>query len=370
MSTDTSVGTTRYAASDLTRFAEALLRAAGIDNDHAAAMTARMIDGDLLGHRTHGLSFLSTYLDRISGGHIGSAGALETLHDDRAAIAWQANRLPGAWVMGEATALALDRITDHAVVTVTIANCSHIGCLQSYLLPFTARGLLVTLTATNPGVASVAAPGGTQGVITTNPIAMGIPTWNDPILIDQCTSVGSNALFDDYAAHGERLPGEWLLDAAGLPTDDPTVLRADPPGTIQSLGQTDFGYKGFGFGLMSEALSIALPGYGRRTHPGRFGQGVFLQVIDPARFCGSDAFLDEVTHLVTTIRNDPGAAGAAVRLPGERALSARRDQIRDGVLVEPQTLARLEPWARRSRTPLPTPTRAPITMPPPSTESD
>ncbi|MBN9734979.1 MULTISPECIES: Ldh family oxidoreductase [unclassified Pseudonocardia] len=355
MSTGTTVGTTRYTVPGLTDFSDALLRAAGIDDDHAAAMTARMIDGDLLGHRTHGLAFLGTYLDRITGGHIGSAGELETLHDDRASVAWRANRLPGAWVMGEATRLVLDRVTDHAVVTVTIANCSHIGCLQSYLLPFTERGLLVTLTATNPGVASVAAPGGTRGVITTNPIAMGIPTRDDPILIDQCTSVGSNALFDAYAGRGERLPGQWLVDADGAPTDDPAVLRADPPGTIQSLGQADFGYKGFGFGLMSEALSIALPGYGRRSAPDRYGQGVFLQVLDPARFCGSEEFLDEIAHLVTSVRDDPGAAGSSVRLPGERALASRRDQLAHGVTLGPGTLAGLEPWARRHGTPLPAP---------------
>ncbi|MEQ3552628.1 Ldh family oxidoreductase [Pseudonocardia nematodicida] len=353
MSTDPT--TARYSVEGLTALSESLLHEAGIEKAHARAMTARMIDGDLLGHRTHGLAFLPTYLDRIEGGHIGSGGELETLHDDGATAAWRANRLPGAWVMGEATDLLLDRITDRAVATVTVADCSHIGCLQSYLLPFTERGLLVTLTATNPGVASVAAPGGTRGVITSNPIAMGIPTRADPILIDQCTSVGSNALFEGYAVRGERLPGKWLVGADGIPTDDPTVLRADPPGTIQSLGQTDFGYKGFGFGLMSEALSIALPGYGRRSRPDRFGQGVFLQVLDPGRFAGSDTFLDEIDHLVGSVRDDPGAAGATIRLPGERALAARRQQIRDGVVIGAEVLARLTPRANRSSTPLPTP---------------
>ncbi|MBK1787453.1 Ldh family oxidoreductase [Prauserella cavernicola] len=240
-----------------------------------------------------------------------------------------------------------------ALIIATIANCSHIGCLQSYLLPFTERGLLVTLTATNPGVASVAAPGGTRPVITTNPIAMGIPTRTDPILIDQCTSVGSNALFDSYAARGERLPGQWLLDAGGRPTDDPTVLTSTPPGSIQPLGQSEFGYKGFGFGLMSEALSLALPGYGRRAQPDRHGQGVFLQILDPARFAGADEFLDEVDHLVESIRADPGAPDRTIRLPGERALASRADQLEHGVTLHADTLGLLEPWARQAHVAMP-----------------
>lgn len=353
MNTEPMAASPHYAVPELTEFAERLLRHAGIDAEKTAVMTARMIDGDLFGHRTHGLWFLSTYLERIIGGHIRGSGQIETVHDEPGAVSWRAHRLPGAWVMAEATALALERARTQAVVTVTIANCSHIGCLQSYLPPFTERGLLVLLTATNPGVASVAAPGGTRPVITTNPIAMGIPTRDDPILIDQCTSVGSNALFDDYATRGDRLPGQWLLDADGRPTDDPAVLTTDPAGTIQPLGQTEFGYKGFGFGLMSEALALALPGYGRRSRPDRYGQGVFLQVIDPERFAGADNFLDEVDHLTATIRSDPGAQGRTIRLPGERALASRAKQLRCGVTLHADTLARLEPWARQARTPLP-----------------
>ena len=123
--------------------------------------------------------------------------------------------------------------------------------------------------------------------------------------------------------------------------DDPTVLAADPPGTIQSLGQTDFGYKGFGFGLISEVLALAVPGYGRRTRPNRFGQGVFLQVIDPARFAGSEDYLDEVDHLVASVRADPGP----VRLPGERALRSRAEQLAAGVTLHPDTPARLARWS-------------------------
>ena len=104
---------------------------------------------------------------------------------------------------------------------------------------------------------------------------------------------------------------------------------------------------------MSEALSLALPGHGRRFRPNRFGQGVFLQVIDPAKFAGSAGFLDEVDHLVGTVRADPGRGGRPPRLPGERALASRADQLRNGVELHPDALTRLAPWARRAGVPLP-----------------
>ena len=355
MSTLTADDTVRYAAEDLDKFTISLLQNAGVDPQKAAAMSARMIDGDLLGHRTHGLWFLSTYLERIAGGHIKGVGDIDIVLNEPTAVAWKGNRLPGAWVMERATSLALKRMNDHALVTVTISNCSHIGCLQSYLLPFTERGLLVILNATNPGVVSVAPPGGSRAVITTNPMAMGIPSRGSPILIDQSTSVASNALFQSYAARGERLPGDWLIDANGHPSNDPAILSSEPAGTIQPLGQTDFGYKGFGFGLMCEALSLALPGYGRRDSPDRYGQGVFLQVIDPVRFSGEGFFLDEIDHLISMVHSDPGVNGSRPRLPGERALTLRDEQLENGVRLPQEVLERLEPWSAQAAIPLPSP---------------
>ena len=345
-----------FRAEDLRGFAAGLLTTLGMDADMARAMAARVIDAELLGHRTHGLLFFPNYLDRIEKGHIACAGAVEVVADHGNNFAWKANRLPGAWVMERATAELLERAGRYGVVTAAIANCSHIGCLQTYLLPFTDRGLMVILSATNPGIFSVAPFGGIDPVLTTNPMAFGIPTSGTPILVDQSTSVASNALFNGYAARGERLPGPWLLDAAGAPTDDPNALTAKPPGTILPLGGLDFGYKGFGFGLLVEALALALPGYGRAQKPDAFGQGVFVQAVDPAAFAGRERFLRETDHLAAACRaSRPRPGVERVRVPGERALASMTDQVRNGVRVGDAAIDRLAPWMKKTGVDLPQP---------------
>jgi len=343
-----------YRAGDLRRFAAGLLGKLGMDADMARAMSARVIDAELFGHRTHGLLFFPNYLERIEKGHIARAGSVEVLADRGGAFAWKANRLAGAWVMERATAQLIERAAHHGVASASIANCSHIGCLQTYLLPFTSQGLMVTIAATNPGIFSVAPFGGIDPVLTTNPLAFGIPTSGTPILIDQSTSVASNALFNGYAARGERLPGAWLLDAEGTPTDDPKALAAKPPGTILPLGGLDFGYKGFGFGLVVEALALALPGYGRAQKPDAFGQGVFVQALDPAAFAGRESFLRETDHLAAACRASRPRPGAErVRVPGERALASMQEQNRNGVRVIPAALEKLQPWMQKTGVALP-----------------
>lgn len=337
---------TLYSHTNLTIFAALALQRCGMRAEHAEQVAARLVDAELLGHRSHGLWLLATYLERLQAGQIAREGDIRVLSDTDSAFSWHANRLPGAWVMHRAIGEIIERAASRAVVVATIAECSHIGCLQSYLLPLVERKLLVTLSATNAGVASVAPFGGIDPVLTTNPIAYGIPTRGEPILIDQCTSLGSNSFFTAFAERGESLPDEWLLDANGNPTDDPNVLTQKPPGTVLPLGGLEFGYKGFGLGLAVEALTLALPGSGRRTKPDKFGQGVFLQVLNPRLLGGLDAFLDETTHLADACHASRVRPGSPpVRLPGERALALRRKQMSAGISLADDVLARMRVWA-------------------------
>ena len=337
---------TLYSHTNLTTFAALALQRCGMRAEHAEQVAARLVDAELLGHRSHGLWLLATYLERLQAGQIAREGGIRVISDTDSAFSWHANRLPGAWVMHRAIGEIIERADSRAVVVATIAECSHIGCLQSYLLPLVERNLFVTLSATNAGVASVAPFGGIDPVLTTNPIAYGIPTRGDPILIDQCTSLGSNSFFTAYAQRGESLPDAWLLDANGNPTDDPNVLTQKPPGTVLPLGGLEFGYKGFGLGLAVEALTLALPGSGRRTKPDKFGQGVFLQVLNPRLLGGLDAFLDETTHLADACHASRVRTGSPpVRLPGERALALRRKQMSAGISLADDVLVRMRVWA-------------------------
>jgi len=329
-----------------------LLVAAGLDAEKASAIARCLIESELLGHRTHGLAWVPTYLQRLGDGTIAKDGDIEIVSDHPSGFAWRAGRLPGAWVMERAVAKLLRR--DGPVLAATIANCSHIGALQTYLSAFTQRGRLVQIAATDPSIRSVAPFGGVDPVLTSNPLAMGIPTRGDPILIDQCTSVVSNAAVRPYAISGERLPGRWLLDEDGNETDDPAAIGAGRSGTILPVGGTNFGYKGFGFGLMVEAMALAMSGYGRHSKPETFGQSVLILSLDPAFFGGLDGFLDETTALVESVHaSRPRPGVAAVRLPGEQAQARRREQLEQGLALDPAILRAIRPWGERLGKPLP-----------------
>jgi len=344
----------RYPAQGLREFAARLLQGAGLAAERAQVVAEVLLESDLLGHDTHGLDMLARYLDELAGGRMAREGEPETLRDSGSALTWDGRRLPGPWLVKRAIATARERLTEHPTVTVVIRRSHHIGCLQAYLKPVTDEGLVILLTCSDPSGAGVAPHGGVASRITPNPLAAGFPTAGAPVLIDVSMSTTTNALTKRRYDEGGRLPGPWLVDADGRPTDDPAVLFGERRGALLPLGGQDLGHKGFALALLIEALTSGLAGHGRADGPKEWGASVFLQLIDPGAFAGRDAFVRETTRLAELCHTTPVAAGQPpVRLPGERAQVRRDAQLRDGVALRAGILESLRPWADRLGVPMP-----------------
>ena len=156
---------------------------------------------------------------------------------------------------------------------------------------------------------------------------------------------------------GEMMPGEWLLTADGIPTNDPDAAVTDPPGTLLPIGGMQYGYKGFAMALMVEALSQALGGYGRADDVQTWGAGVYIQVISPDALGGKSEFNRQTEYLAAACRASrprPDSSGA-VRLPGQRALALDRDMHDNGVVLDPAVVESLETWGGRAGIRVPSP---------------
>ena len=239
---------------------------------------------------------------------------------------------------------------------MAIRRSHHIACLAAYLEAPARAGLLVEVYSSDPAVASVAPFGGTQAVFTPDPLAVGIPTSGDPVMVDLSASVTTNGLSNRMRTAGRRGRHAWWLDARGRPSDDPAVLAADPPGTILPLGGLDAGHKGYGLALAIEALTGGLAGHGRADPPEGWGATVTVRVTDPAAMGGEAAFRRETDWIVRACRaSAPRDPAQPVRLPGERGLARKRTQLAGGVALHASILPALQPWAERLGLPVPAP---------------
>ncbi|HEU0231211.1 MAG TPA: Ldh family oxidoreductase [Burkholderiaceae bacterium] len=337
----------RISTDMLRRFAGDLLKAAGLDAHIAQVVADVLVEGDLLGHDTHGLALLAPYVKEIRNQAMATSGVPTVLSDHGASLCWDGRRLPGPWLVREGMDALEPRARKFGSATLVIRRSHHIACLAAYLLRATERGLVMMLASSDPAVASVAPHGGTRGVFTPNPIAAGIPTSGAPFLIDISSSIVTNGLSARLHKAGRRFSHPCMLDADGNPSTDPAVLAQDPPGTILPLGGLESGHKGFGLALLIEALTGGLAGHGRADPPEGWGATVFMSLYDPGAFGGLDAFTRQTDWLGDACRQNPPRPGAqAVRMPGDRGMARKREQERDGVALHPAIIPALVECAR------------------------
>ena len=347
---------TRYEAESLKTFAAKLMVHAGIDPEKTDIIAEILLEGDLMGHTTHGLQMLVPYLKSMEAGDMQLTGQPETIRDTGNNMVIDGQYLPGPWLVCHALDWAAERMTEHGVVTMAITRSHHIACLQAYLPRATSKGWMMTLMSSDPSVATVAPFGGKEALYTPNPIAVGIPTSDVPIMFDFCTSITSNGQCMRSHKEGQTLPGEWVQNAEGSPTKDPGALFANPPGTIYPLGGAEYGHKGFAFGLWVEMMTAALTGRGRSEKPQKWGASVFIQLIDPAAFGGTESFIRESDFFVkASHETTPVKPEQPVRLPGESAWRKRHEQLANGVQLHPGILKSLGTWAEKWNIPLPLP---------------
>jgi LDH2 family malate/lactate/ureidoglycolate dehydrogenase len=346
--------TQRIPASRLVDLARSLLRAAGVPPDKAEAVAAVLVEGDLMGHTTHGLQLLPSYLREIESGSMAVDGEPEVLSHKAATQLWDGRRLPGPWLVLRAIEQATRAAREVGTGTVVIRRGHHIASLASYHRRVAGQGLVLVLTCSDANSASVAPFGGLDPVFTPNPLSAAFPTGGTPVSIDISTSTTTNGLTNRLHEQGGRLPAPWLIDGHGQPSDDPAVLFREPRGTILPLGGLDSGHKGFGLSLLVEALTGGLAGRGHADPKVGWGATVFVQVIDPDAFAGVAEFERQLGEVARQCRaSRPAQPGKPVRMPGERGDQLARTQAEEGVVLHEAILPALVPWARKYGVALP-----------------
>jgi len=319
-----------FSPSDLQEFADQLLTQGGLAPDEAATVAESLVGANLRGYDSHGLMRIPYYLAQVEKGEIVPGAPLEVLKDAPAAVT-----VDGHWGFGQIQAhRLLGRVIDKAkhsgVAVGTMIRSAHIGRLDEYCETVARQEMIGMFMVNNHGaIRRVAPPGGKAPRLSTNPLAVGIPNGDEPIVLDFGTSATAEGKVRVMKIAGKQCPDGWLLDSEGRPTNNPEDLYADPPGTILPMGGEQT-YKGFALSLMVEIFSGALSGgiCAREVPPNQMGNCVYMMVMSPQHFGGAAHFAREVSDLVTFVRGCPRIDGVdEILLPGDperRALAAKR----------------------------------------------
>src|SRR5690606_32765416 len=125
----------------------------------------------------------------------------------------------------------IEKARQHGIGLGTLRCASHVGRLGEYCELAAAQGMAsIAMCNTHGAARRVAPPGGRSPRLGTNPIAMGAPCGDAPLILDFSTSATAEGKVRVKKIAGELCPDGWLVDNQGRPTNDPNTLYGDPPG--------------------------------------------------------------------------------------------------------------------------------------------
>lgn len=340
----------RIAPQQLQDFIEQLFLDVEVCPEVASVVSRVLVEGDLLGHHTHGVKLAQGYLKDLRNGHAkGHVDSLRIIKQSPVATLYDADYLLGPYCVEQALNFTAQAAHTFGIGVATIRRSHHIACLAAYLQRYTDQGLIPLVLTSDPAVASVAPHGGLDPVYTPNPIGIGIPTSDKPILIDVSMSTITNGLVNKVHQAGGQLEYPALIGQDGQPTRETAPFFGPSPAAIMPLGSLEFGHKGFALGTLVEALTAGLGGFGRKDEVKQWGAAVTVLSFDPAFFGGVDELKAEMDHFVDACLScRPRQPENPVRMPGHAGIARREKAFEQGLILPDDVLAALRVAAREA----------------------
>jgi LDH2 family malate/lactate/ureidoglycolate dehydrogenase len=133
------------------------------------------------------------------------------------------NNQAGMLVLHKAMSMAVEKATAAGFGIVgTHHTCTSTGALGYYAEAIAKQGLIGVVLAQSPEF--VAPHGSKQAIFGTNPIAIGIPAEQGPVVMDMATAAYAWFGLLEAKTAGRPIPGDVALNADGEPTTDPSEV--------------------------------------------------------------------------------------------------------------------------------------------------
>jgi LDH2 family malate/lactate/ureidoglycolate dehydrogenase len=299
---------------------ERAMRGAGYDPEDARILTDHVIDAALCGYEYSGLAKLLNVPENRRFAQ--PRYPVRLMHETEVSALYDGGNNNGMIALYHVAKATVEKAKAHGIALVGVTNTWMSGRNAYFVEMIANEGLVAIHTAS--GGRSVAPLGGLKPILGTNPIAFAIPTDDGPLILDIGTSAFMGTELQLRVRRNEALPEGVAIDRDGRPTTDPAAAMA---GALLPFA----GYKGFGLGLVVQALGV-LGGAGliEGIQDGYIFIAFRPDLLIPLERCKS-----EVSALIARVKAVPRAPGVAeIRIPGENSARNRERLSREGLDID------------------------------------
>lgn len=331
----------------LRAFIDAAFVSQGLPPESAHQIATLMAEADMQGSDGHGVIRLPQYIKRIRAGGINKHPNIRVVNERAAMAVVDGDNGMGHLVVSHAVDIAISKARETGVAWVSTRHSNHAGPASLYARRPLEHDMLGLYFAV--GNANHLPPwGGMDMLLSTNPIAAGIPTEEEPpVVLDMATTVAAYGKVKAKAKRGEMMPEGWMIDREGKPLLDPNRAHE---GFLLPIGE----HKGYGLALIVGILAGTLGGgaMGRDVidfnadHVSMTNTGQAILVIDLAAFGDAHVFKQAIDRLVRDIRGSERLPGVErIWLPGEQSHEKRRRYRETGIPIAPGLMHELDALA-------------------------
>jgi len=229
-----------------------ILKKNGLNANHAKICSKALINAELVGAHSHGLSRLKMYCDRIQKKVINPKPKIKIKKISQSISQIDANNSIGFVAADIGIKQAIKNAKKTGIGLVGIKNSGHYG-LSGYYAEQAVKKNLIVFCFTNAPPA-IAPHGARKSLFGTNPICFGTPTSSRvPFILDTSVSVINRGKIRVAARTGKKIPEGVALDKFGKPTTDAKKALAGVQLPIA-------GFRGSGLAWMVDILSGVFTG--------------------------------------------------------------------------------------------------------------
>jgi LDH2 family malate/lactate/ureidoglycolate dehydrogenase len=343
----------------------AVLGAWGMDEKLLRTTAEVMLETDLAGVDSHGLSMLMDYDASRRKGKLNLKARPRVVREGPVSALIDADAGLGHPAAVMAMELAIDRALASGVAVVSVFNSHHFGAAGYYAALAPRRGLIGMVTSATRTIATVPTRGAVP-VLGTNPIAFAAPTRrNAPFLLDMATATVAANKVKVHELNGKPIPEGWVLDERGKPVSDAAraleyIYKRDAGGLTPLGGTAEMSsHKGYGLAMMVHILGGALSGASfspirvKTQRPGDPDNlGHFFLAIDPKAFRPEGAFESDLDAVIDVMHATPPVDPMLpVLVPGDPEAQSRKDRLRDGIPIPEKLAAQIREVCERCGAP-------------------
>ena len=342
-----------------------VFRAWGMSDAHAETTAEMMLETDLRGVDSHGISMLPTYDREFRSGRLNMRPLFKVVREGPAIALIDADASLGHPVSVYAMNLAVDKCRETGVAVVSVFNSHHFGAAGCYSRIAAERGVIGMVTSATRGV-SLVPTFAAEPVMGTNPLAFAAPARrNLPFQLDMATTTVAAGKVKVHKLNHRPLPPGWVVDGNGQAVTDPEeafrYVFERPEGGITPLGGTRElgGHKGYGLAVMVHVLGGTLSGGSfspirnrtqKPSDPHNIGH--FFLAIDPRAFRAGGEFEDDLDQVIDVLhgarRADPTQP---VLVAGDPEEATRSERLQDGVPIPDDLMDQLRAVAKSAGVP-------------------